>query len=552
MNEYKGTTESCVIYARYSSVGQNEQSIDGQIRICKEYAESKGFVVVKTYVDKAKSAWSDGDKRVDFQKMLTDAPSGAFGNIIVYKFDRFARNRLDSVVHKQRLKREYGIRVISATEPVSDDEGGEIYEMFLEWNDEKYSQRLSKRVRDGFDTSVANGNFTGGVIIWGYKLIKEPIPNKPNKYISKIVIDPETAEHIKYIFDEYAKGVDKKEIARVMTAKGVRYNGKVMNGKTFDKWLSNTKYYGLFTFGGRENTDIYPPIITKETFDKVQERLKLNRHFTRTNHIREKYLLMGKIFCGYCGTIMTADGSNRKYATYRYYGCNLARKRQCNKKLETKDRIENNIITHTIDHLQNPKFVEKIADYVVEFYNKRTDDNAIKSVDTRIQHTEKEIEITTNAFIKAVTLENDLLIRNCTTKIDELKILINDLKTQRTQLLFEQGVQITKADMIDFVRDKLTRHGDTRERSECVSAKPENDKEFFQLVVDTLVKAVYVYDDKIIVWFCIDGGKDPKIPTDIKDGETILLKIDGNGNVKEKPEQKLCSGANDDGRGGRI
>ncbi|GHV03466.1 hypothetical protein FACS1894211_16200 [Clostridia bacterium] len=284
----------------------------------------------------------------------------------------------------------------------------------------------------------------------------------------------------------------------------------------------------------------------------MQERLKLNRHFTRTNHIREKYLLTGKIFCGYCGTIMTADGSNRKYATYRYYGCNLARKKECNKKLETKEKIETDIITHTIEQLRNPKLVEKIADYAVEHYNKRTDDNAIKGIDARIQHTEKEIEITTNAFIKAVTINNDLLIKNCTTKIDELKILADDLKAQRTQLLFEQGVQVTKADMIEFVSEKLTRHGDTRERSERVSAKPETDKEFFQIVIDTLVKAVYVYDDKIIVWFYIDGGKDPKLPTATQDDEMILLKIDEHGNINANATKQLCSGANDDGRGDRI
>ena len=54
---------------------------------------------------------------------------------------------------------------------MSDDEGGEFYEMFLEWNDEKYSQRLSKRVHDGLDTSVKNGTYCGGKLIYGYKLI---------------------------------------------------------------------------------------------------------------------------------------------------------------------------------------------------------------------------------------------------------------------------------------------------------------------------------------------------------------------------------------------
>jgi DNA invertase Pin-like site-specific DNA recombinase len=238
--------ENAVIYARYSSTGQNDQTIDGQIRIAREFAESKGYNVVKTYIDKAKSAWSDSEKRVDFQKMLTDAKSGGFQHIIVYKFDRFARNRLDSQMYKQRLKKDYGIRVQPATEPVSDDEGGEIYEMFLEWNDEKYSQRLSKRVRDGFDTSVAKGKFTGGVVIFGYKLIKEPVPNKPNSFESKIVVDEQPAEIVRFVFTQYASGTDKKEIARKLNEKGLTLNGKPFNGRSFDHWLVNSKYYGLY------------------------------------------------------------------------------------------------------------------------------------------------------------------------------------------------------------------------------------------------------------------------------------------------------------------
>ena len=53
------------------------------------------------------------------------------------------------------------MRVLSATENITDDEGGELYEMILEWNDEKYSQRLAKRIRDGLITSLTNGTYTG-------------------------------------------------------------------------------------------------------------------------------------------------------------------------------------------------------------------------------------------------------------------------------------------------------------------------------------------------------------------------------------------------------
>lgn len=119
-----------VIYARFSSQSQNEQSIEAQIRICSEFAENKGIKIVNTYSDKAKSGTND--HRPAFQKMVSDAQTGAFKYIIVYTFDRFARNRRDSVMYKEMLKEKYGIKVISALEPISEDEGGEFYEMF--WN----------------------------------------------------------------------------------------------------------------------------------------------------------------------------------------------------------------------------------------------------------------------------------------------------------------------------------------------------------------------------------------------------------------------------------
>ena len=206
--------ESCVIYARFSSHGQNEQSIEAQVRICKEFAESKGLKTINMYSDKARTGTNDS--RPAFQKMINDAQSGAFKYIIVYMFDRFARNRRDSIMYKEMLKEKYGIRVLSALEPIAEDEGGEFYEMFLDWNAEKYSKRLSKRVKDGLDTSVANGTFCGGHLIYGYKIELEPITGKAGKFIKRVSINEEEAQILKYAFYEYAKGTNKKEIAVVI------------------------------------------------------------------------------------------------------------------------------------------------------------------------------------------------------------------------------------------------------------------------------------------------------------------------------------------------
>ena len=56
-----------VIYARYSSDSQTEQSIDGQLRVCKEYAEKNGLIVVNEYIDRAMTGTND--KRPALQQM---------------------------------------------------------------------------------------------------------------------------------------------------------------------------------------------------------------------------------------------------------------------------------------------------------------------------------------------------------------------------------------------------------------------------------------------------------------------------------------------------
>lgn len=177
-------TNNAVIYPRFSSHGQNEMTIEGQIRICREYAESQGYNVVGIYPEKARTGTNDS--RPAFQRMIKDAASGQFQYIIVYMFDRFARNRHDSILYKEMLKRDYGIKVLSATQPISDDEGGEFYEMFLEWNDEKYSKRLSKRIKNGLDTCVENGTFTGSRVPFGYRLIDTDRKGKKARYIKSL------------------------------------------------------------------------------------------------------------------------------------------------------------------------------------------------------------------------------------------------------------------------------------------------------------------------------------------------------------------------------
>ena len=90
-----------VIYARYSQDNQREESIEGQIRECMEYANYNEITVVDTYIDRALSAKTDN--RPEFQRMIKDSSKGAFDSVIVWKLDRFAHNRYDSAHYKATL-----------------------------------------------------------------------------------------------------------------------------------------------------------------------------------------------------------------------------------------------------------------------------------------------------------------------------------------------------------------------------------------------------------------------------------------------------------------
>lgn len=143
-----------VIYARYSSHSQTEQSIEGQLQTCYEYAKSNGHIVVAEYIDRAQSGTSDN--RAEFQCMIADSDKHTFDGVLVYQLDRFARNRYDSAINKAKLKKN-GVRVISARENITDDASGILVEGILESMAEYYSAELSQKIRRGMDINAEKG-----------------------------------------------------------------------------------------------------------------------------------------------------------------------------------------------------------------------------------------------------------------------------------------------------------------------------------------------------------------------------------------------------------
>ena len=159
-----------VIYARYSSDNQREESIEGQIRECKAFAERNGIDIIGSYIDRAFSAKTDN--RPDFQRMIKDSASKTFDVVLVWKLDRFSRNRYDSAKYKATLKKN-NVRVVSATEAISEGAEGIILESVLEGISEYYSIDLSEKVTRGMVENVLKGKFNGGSVTYGYSIDKD-------------------------------------------------------------------------------------------------------------------------------------------------------------------------------------------------------------------------------------------------------------------------------------------------------------------------------------------------------------------------------------------
>ena len=178
--------KSAVIYARYSCDAQTEQSIEGQLRVCHEYAERNGIVIVDTYIDRAMTGTNDN--RPDFQRMIKDSNKKQWDYVLVYKLDRFSRNKYESIKYKHTLSKN-NVKVVSAMENIPDTPEGIILESLLEGMNQYYSAELSQKVKRGMKETRLKGLYQGGTLPYGYKLDGR-----------KVVIDEENTTEVDITF----------------------------------------------------------------------------------------------------------------------------------------------------------------------------------------------------------------------------------------------------------------------------------------------------------------------------------------------------------------
>lgn len=324
-------------YVRVSTGKQDELSPDSQAKLLKDYAKSHGYVVSKIFFELGISG-RKADKRPEFQKMIglaksSDHPADA---ILVWKFSRFARNQEESIVYKSLLKKKHNVDVISISEPLVDGPFGSLIERIIEWMDEYYSVRLSGEVTRGMREKAERGGYQARPPL-GYKIVSHKEPP---------VIVPEEAEVVKLIFEKYVHdGMGLFEIARLLNSRNFKTShGKEFERRSIEYILQNPTYCGMVRWNRtiNESKEIrpesewiiaggeQPAIISKELFDKAQDRYKREYRPRGARPVSTyKHWLSGIVKCPACGRTMTACKIENNKQTYCYFRCYGYSKGKC-------------------------------------------------------------------------------------------------------------------------------------------------------------------------------------------------------------------------------
>lgn len=452
--------KKAVIYARYSSSAQTEQSIEGQLRVCNKYAEENNFVVLNEYIDRAKTGRNDN--RPMFQKMLKDSEREEFGFIIVYSLDRFGRNDADFGANKKLLS-THNVKILSATEITSynadgsDNLGGILTEGVLVAVATYFSKELAKKVKRGMDETIAKGNYHGGSIPFGFM-----VENK------KLVPNPATSSAAKDIFTRYANGENLKSIINELNNKGyTNTQGRELKYNTIFAQMKNPIYFGHLSWGEYEIDDYAEPIITKELWEQVQEKMSDNK--IKPHSKRYKYLLTGKLYLS-DGTQLTGHNSyNRNHIEYNYYTNGKAYYRA--------DVLESLVLDKAMSYIRDSETRKLLSQAVLEALT--PDTTELDNVIAQIKKLETEID---RAKRLSLTLDNPEEMADI---INEKRTQIESLEVERSKLEFKKEVPITEKEINLFLDEFLLSNPD--------------DEKTKKYLIDYLINKVILYNDKLAI-----------------------------------------------------
>ena len=484
-----------VIYARFSSENQRQESIEGQIRECRIFAERNGFDVIAEYTDSALTGRTD--QRPGFQKMVKDAEKRQFKMVIVWKLDRFSRNRFDAATYRAKLKK-YGVEIVSAKEFIPEGAEGIIVESLMEGMAEYYSANLAENVRRGLYESALQRKALSKMP-YGFRRSSD----------GKYEIDPETAPVVQRIFAEYIDGKTPRDIAADLNADGLRNSvGRRFQLSNIQLILRNEKYTGMYRYGDIEDPDGIPAIITPEDFKRAQE-LRAARYRHKSPRVDNKYLLSGKTFCGLCGRLMTGEYAKSKTGDlHYYYFCRGAKMHECEAKRIKRDLLEDLVKEELTKILTSGEFQEEITAMILEHPDEEQE-ALRRNIEAQKKSLAQEAQKPEN-MLKAI--ENGIFSAGLSERLQAAEKRISELQRELAEMQLQVLPPITRED-IEFSFYELNRM-----RSES----PLN----WQKIIDILVSRVYVFPDHIVILLNHPGANN-RITVDLETLKSSTEPTDG-------------------------
>ena len=474
-----------VIYARYSSDSQREESIEGQIRECTEYAQRNNITLLTSYIDRALSARTAD--RPEFQRMSRDSEKGLFDTVLVWKLDRFSRDRYDSAHYKHILKKN-GVKVISAKENISDGPEGIILESMLEGYAEYYSAELAQKIQRGQKENAMKCKNNGGNTPLGYYVDKQS---------GVLAVDPLTAPIVQEIYTRFDSGERICEIRDLLNSRGLKtHKGKPFNVGGISLILKNRKYIGEYKYGDVVIPDGIPAIIERNLFERVRLRMEANKHAPARAKADEEYLLTTKLFCGNCGRLMAGESgkSGGNGAKYRYYKCGGAkRKLGCHKKPLRKDWIERVAVLLTVQTVLTDVNIGRIADAILVMQEE--EDTMTPALERQLQECEKGINNLLNA------IQAGILTSSTKERLEQLETQREELKCSILQARMERP-KYTKEEIVQWIGKY--KYGNI------------DDADYRKEIIDTFLNSIYVYDDRLVFTYNYRDGTETLTLKDIE------------------------------------
>ena len=461
-----------VIYARYSSNLQREESIEQQIEECKAYAKANDINIVKIYADKAVSGKTD--KRDAFQRLKKDIPKGLFECVIAYKSSRIARNTYHALEFEELLSRN-GIQMFYAREDFGNNAAGRLALRMMMSINQFYSENLSEDVKRGM-----RGDAEQGLAInappYGYKIVDK-----------HYAIEPAQAEVVKEIFDAVLKGITFAELAESLNSRGLRTRRGGKFGKSsFAHILTNERYRGVYEYMDVRIEDGMPRIIDEETFFKVQEALKTKPNPRGHRHAGDnsEYLLTGKLFCGLCGSPMSGMcGTSKSGVKYYYYSCQG--RPECKKENVKREVIEQAVTQYTVDLVLTDDVIEKLADAAMQYQEDAIKNSPLPALESELRENKKALQ----NCLKAI--EQGILSDTVVNRVNELELECQELQSQ---------IALARADRPHFTREQFIF---TLEKFRGGDA---SDKRYQRLIIKSFVEKVVLFDGRIEIHYLSDNG----------------------------------------------